>query len=63
MHSVPKSQGSKLNAPDDTPNDQHLYITINHNSNNNMIKGETLQPAPPSILQMHATVELVMVDT
>jgi hypothetical protein len=63
--SVLDSQGSKPNAPDNlnTPNDQPLHITINHNSKNNTIEGEMLQPPLPSVLQMHAVAELVTVNT
>jgi hypothetical protein len=62
--SVLESQGSKPDAPDDsdTPNGQPLHITIDHNSNNNTIEGETLQPPLPPVLQTHAAAESVTVD-
>ena len=59
MHGIPKSQGSNTDVTvlDDTPNDQPLRMMINHDSNNNTIEGETSQPAPASVVQMHAVVE------
>ena len=64
MCSILKSQGSKPDTPDDsdTPKDQPLHITINHNSNNNTIEGEMLQPPLSSVLQI-AAAESVTVDT
>ena len=62
-HSVPESQRSNTDIPDDAPNDQPFHTTIDHNSNNNTIEGETSQPAPASVVQTHAAVESATIDT
>ena len=54
----PKSQSSNYNVPNNAPNDQSL----NHNSNNNTIEGEISQPAPASVVQTHAAVELATIN-
>jgi hypothetical protein len=63
MLQLAKSQHSNADVPDDAPVDQPLHTTIDHNPNNNMIEGETSQPVPASVVQMHATVESAMIDT
>jgi hypothetical protein len=46
MLQLEKSQHSNADVPDDTPIDQPLHMTIDHNANNNMIEGKTSQPVP-----------------
>jgi len=62
-HSVPKSQHSNDDVLDNAPNDQPFHTTIDHNSNNNTIEGETSQPVPASVVQTHAIVESATIDT
>jgi hypothetical protein len=63
MLQLAKSQCSNPDVPDDAPVDQPLHTTIDHNPNNNTIDGETSQPVPASVVQMHATVESAMINT